>query len=661
MMKSVGKLALKTLTSNNPLLKNEEVHKIVGECAFEYGFFAGHEDSRLNLDVFSDIYVTYAHRSIEEFFGSFGFIQGLCEGKSVADILGPNCKEPIFMTNTLVLKFCLWFLLNDTFVLAKKGDCYDKLTSYVAERIDLKRFHPNFVSGQYPAISITEALVMKNVVELRFFRKVLEKSKRIRSLSLTSITSGNYIDYMLESLSPHVRDNIREITIGDYLPYEKADRDALSILIGDCSYEDLHSYLYIMLNKYKLSKRKPQVYFSAELSHASQYDITNMIPNYVKELRLGAVKGTSKLIAAGEFPSSPTLTHLTLDAFQIDRSVSLALKKAVQSGKLPKLKSVYLLNCEMCDSNWPKLSEFCFQDKGLPLFASRGHIETEKKKQLKLFTALKLVYMRPGHVKDLIAVLREGLLSDLRELYISFNLYIERDQSLDTALDRNMSDYFLCQFDPDHTPLLEKLTLERLVKSADQLRPLSLKLTGLKSLHYLDITESSGVTGSLSALFAHRFPTLHSLVLRDCGLNSEDLRSLAHSNAKSKLPKLKHLYISRNKNVVISKDLFSHSVKWNQLLTLATDDVNVLNVGLGLRSLTRLEIPTNNSPITITRSWENLQEIEVVEFYSNDNILSDIADGVEKGLFPNLKIVSCLSLSSPATCFRLWRADITIR
>ena len=80
-MKSVGILALKTLLLNNPLLQKSEVLEIVGDFAFEYGFFAGHEDFRLCTDPTADICVTYPHRSLEEFFGSFGFLQGLDNGK----------------------------------------------------------------------------------------------------------------------------------------------------------------------------------------------------------------------------------------------------------------------------------------------------------------------------------------------------------------------------------------------------------------------------------------------------------------------------------------------------------------------------------------------------------------------------------------------------
>ena len=687
MMKAVGRLALKTLSSDNPLLQRKQVHEIVGVYAFEYGFFAGHEDFRLSQDVFSDIYVTYTHRSIEEFFGSFGFTQSLLDGKSVEDILGPNCIEPIFMMNPLVLKFCLWFLSDSAADLAQK----DKLASYVAERIDLERFNPGFVVGQYPAISIVGALNRNDELEFRFFREVLKKLKCVRFLSLSSTFTGmtpeKCIDYMLGSVSRAVLRNLAEITIGDYLRHEKDDRNVLSISINHSKYENALTYLDVMLNKYNLGSRDPHVNLKIEHFVAGKHDITMIIPKHVKELQISAVgKGTSTLIAADRFPPHPILTHLTLGGFHIDSSVSLALKKAIQDGRLPRFKSVKLQGCKIGDCIWPKLPELCFQAKSLqgksrmpPLMlnllglsaanvnaAPQDNIEPEIKKQLKRFTVLKLFEMDPSHVSDLTVVLRQGQLSSLRELYISFSEHKRRlslNTAHDVALDRTMSDTFVRDFHNTHTPFLETLTLKRFITSANQLKTLSPKLARLK-LHYLDITESTGVTGSLSALLANPFPILRSLVLRQCEMNSMDLGSLARANIQDKLPVLRHLYISLNENVVISQ-LFSHSVKWNKLLTLASDDTNVFNVGLDkLRSLQELKIPTSNSSTNITRSWPSLQEIDVVEpssCRSGDKVLSDIADGVEKGFFPNLKTVWCLNTSSSATCFKFCRAQITVR
>ena len=145
-MKSVGKLALQTLITNNPLLQKNEVLRIAGKFAFEYGFFAGHEDFKLCTDPTADISVTYSHRSLEEFFGSFGFLQALNDGKSVDEILGSDCEKPIFMVNPLVLKFCSWFLSRE--YLESSKQIHDTLTSYVAKRIDCYTLDTLGIQGQ---------------------------------------------------------------------------------------------------------------------------------------------------------------------------------------------------------------------------------------------------------------------------------------------------------------------------------------------------------------------------------------------------------------------------------------------------------------------------------------------------------------------------------
>ena len=206
-MKSVGKLALQTLITNNPLLQRSEVDGIVGANAFEYGFFTGHEDFRLSADPTADIYVTYAHRSLEEFFGSFGFIQAL-EGKSVDDILGSDCEKPIFMVNPLVLNFCLWFLSRE--YLEKSSEIYDKLTSYVAKRIDRYTLDTKVITELFPAIDIWNPRP-ENILVLKFFKDVFKKCADIRILHLRILN----VKTILGRLSPNIFYKLRVLTITD--------------------------------------------------------------------------------------------------------------------------------------------------------------------------------------------------------------------------------------------------------------------------------------------------------------------------------------------------------------------------------------------------------------------------------------------------------------
>ena len=179
-MKSVGQLALQTLMSNNPLLQRSEVLRVVGEFAFDYGLFAGHEDIRLCGDPTSDLYVTYPHRSLEEFFGSFGFLQALNDGKSVDDILGSYCEKPIFMVNPLVFRFILWFLSNSDFDFLQRNECYDKLTSYVAERIDSKVLDPDEIRRRYYAIDMLRGAQLDYSSNRQFFHDTPNKCKHVR-------------------------------------------------------------------------------------------------------------------------------------------------------------------------------------------------------------------------------------------------------------------------------------------------------------------------------------------------------------------------------------------------------------------------------------------------------------------------------------------------
>ena len=69
----IGKLAWETLKSGNPFLLRSQVISELGEDAFQYGLLIGHEDFRLIGEETADILVTFAHRTIQQFFAAFFF------------------------------------------------------------------------------------------------------------------------------------------------------------------------------------------------------------------------------------------------------------------------------------------------------------------------------------------------------------------------------------------------------------------------------------------------------------------------------------------------------------------------------------------------------------------------------------------------------------
>ena len=66
----------------------------------------------------------------------------------------------------------------------------------------------------------------------------------------------------------------------------------------------------------------------------------------------------------------------------------------------------------------------------------------------------------------------------------------------------------------------------------------------VQKLRKLDVSRSSGITGNLSLLLRQSFPSLNSLILSNCGLNSQDLCSMAQASVEGRLPSLNSLILS---------------------------------------------------------------------------------------------------------------------
>ena len=153
-LEKIGELALKTLLSGEPLMQRREIFEKVGNDAFNYGLLIGHEDCFLLLkDITADIFVTFPHRSIQEFLGAFFFIRMLSKGESVESLLGVHCSKPIFTVNPLFLHFCLWLARSSPyFQVIDSPTAYKKLRAFVLSRINFEQLHLANTSALYPAL-----------------------------------------------------------------------------------------------------------------------------------------------------------------------------------------------------------------------------------------------------------------------------------------------------------------------------------------------------------------------------------------------------------------------------------------------------------------------------------------------------------------------------
>ena len=214
-------------------------------------------------------------------------------------------------------------------------------------------------------------------------------------------------------------------------------------------------------------------------------------------------------------------------------------------------------------------------------------------------------------------------------------------------------------------PALTQLSFHNVVRSQFDLYALSTvpkelqktQGTVLMKLHKLDISHSSGISGKLSILLCHKFPTLHALILSDCGLNSEDLHNLAKANGKGRLPKLIHLDISQNTFGNDLKKLFEYrcqddiefKCQWESLLILNVNKNSVecfndlsSRVKLGcLASLRELKILIDiNRSYQNDAKWPSLEDLHLrsESGRANDKILFSIVEKLVKGnSFPSLQ------------------------
>ena len=554
-MKSVGKLALQTLITKNPLLQKSEVLSIAGEFAFEYGFFAGHEDFRLCTDPVADVYVTYAHRSIEEFFGSFGFIQALNDGKSVDDILGSDCEKPIFMVNPLILSFCLWLLSTKHFDFSKQ--IYDKLASYVAKRIDCYTLDTQAVGRLFPAININNPYPENNRLTLKFFKDVFQKCVGISVLHvdqspmvLLSSVKSTRIYPILGRLSPNILDKVTILSIDERLaPDFNIDSSVFNILMRTQITTDTHEALKVLLTKYNLLKRNPHVYLTVNDTTSSRADMMTLMTKDIKQLRLFTSVSGCTLFASGELPYCPLFTCFIAWHFCIDDSVPSAFMKAVKAGKFPHLRRIELNKCRINDCEWPDVPEFSMEmgkERQTGKIISQlskltldycSDINLLISKRLEKLAVVKARNATHHNLLQLNDIVRDDKLPNLSTLHVN------------TSTDKQRTNVgrFLNEFDPDHSENVEKLSLQGFIISSQELKLFCQKLPYWQ-LRELNMSETQGMTGNLSLLFTHSLPRLFTFTLKSCDLNSEDTQSLAQAKSDGKLPELRCLDISENPN-----------------------------------------------------------------------------------------------------------------
>ncbi len=603
-LKRVGKLAWETLISGNPLMRRGKVIKEVGENAFDLGLLIGHGDLRMVRDVTADILVTWPHKTIQEFCGAFYFVMALSEDSSLKSLICGSERPPC-LTNSVFLRFCLWFLYSgQQYVSLQIQTAADKLSKYVAKNTLLVHLTVADIMGLCPALDFNDAL------HVDFFGDVLRKGSLVETLVLAPEDPMELVQRAVKARS------VKTITISREYQSVRIPRNSSTDEVSLVVMESTRHVLARLREALHGTERKVRLFL---LNCQSSLGGLCLSDSGWKNLHLELNR---KECSDLEVTRWPHLKHLAFQNLQVGVSVGAALSSAKQQGLLPSLTHFSLV---FCSGFQGALSKF-----------SSG-------KWLKL-THLKVDFcdMAPNDMRFLVSSLdrsnRKCPFPDLRSLSL---------HALCFALDgADIS----AQTVADCIKSLESV----LVSFGQQRAPVILSALNLVILTELDLSNTSGLSGQLDQLLSAEFPHLNTLTLWSCDLQECDLQGLAQASLQGKLPILVHLSVSYNETLVEHLGaLFSFSNTWSQLRSLGVAQESLEDFGLilgekrgqgYLASLQKLHISDIQLDCLsngLDDPWEELREIHVTQSQQPEKYfqpLSVVTRMVEGGFLPGLRV-----------------------
>ena len=669
----VGKLAWETLLSGDPFFKRSRVKREVGKDAFDYGFLIGNED--LIGDVRADILITFAHRSIHEFFGAFFFVLQLIEGSDIGSIL-QKADDSIVMKNPLFLHFSFWFLSEkceaEYFFLSERGKARETLHSFIYSRIH--GVLGTEFTKMFPAIDFGSALQTNDNVNLEHFEQILKRFNKIKYLV---VGADNSVEWILNHILPTCH-ALKVVTESEFheslhcvLPIcEAVNGNKVNILLSEKAYRA--GILTCLLKKAVHWDRHPVVYLF--LTQGESVDLSQILHQEMHQLHLvGIAPARTKVIASGELASATFLTHLSMiGGIIIRKNVMVVINNAVKEGNLPLLQGLrfagadirnglkdlfkeetILLNLTHLDvsscKNYLRAFDSACKNGLLPKLTSlaisddKCFLKPEGKDCSWVnFTSLSVKDMTGWSFRQLSKAISQIRLIHLTKLCLS----VKQNEKCD-----------LRKIYPETFPMLEHLSVQRCIGSKEALEYLSFLLSNW-SLQTLDISHSRGIQGNLSVLMRQHFTSLENLILHDCELIEQDLFSLNRANKKGRLSKLENLDLSQNSHLIQSFGAVSS--RWSSLKRLRIDHIppkqfsterngfDMLRPLLDqdcIPLIEELRITASDCFPERTGRWKHLKRLQVVEL-TNPKLMSMffcLIESVQVGDLPSLQKVCLLT------------------
>ena len=547
------------------MVSKEKVIEEVGNEVFEWGLLIGDEDADRLTDETKHILVTFAHQSIQEFFGAFYFILSLSEGEEIVSLLGGDCKNPVFLMNPLFLEFCLWLMhaTELTSFLWEGEVLRELLITYLVRKIDNVDLDLKDRCIFLPALHISDLKHDRNPMALGLMKDVLSQCSKMEWLSIDTYSLP--VDELLSAVNPGAQIHTLQLFMNSKRHYVKCQQPE----------GELHILLYYLPNPLEMlrvalkycyrAQRRPCI--DIDMAGDSHLELSELLQ--IKDIRQLHVGCRMKHVSCNQdIPYCPSLRQLSLEHLRDGDDVLSALRNAIQRGHLPNLKYLnfygssfktegilpYLFGSrtpalEHLDLSYVRLNkmdlEFINELRNLRVLClSTGpFVQKETVKFLfqnpdaNVWATLSVlrVFLIDSRLKFLerfVRVVNENKLPNLKELSLSFvkdNLAI-----------------FLLKLQAEKLPSLKRLSLKGFIYSGEDVHNLVQKLVKW-DLEDLCIFGGMGISGHLSVLFSHCLPSLTDLRLCCCELNSDDMRCLIEARMQGRLPKLKHVDVAHNR------------------------------------------------------------------------------------------------------------------
>ena len=584
-LKSLGKLALDTLLSANPLLKRSEIIEQVGEEVFEYGLLIGEDSFTLTRDMTVDILVTFPHRSLQEFLGAYFLIVSLDE---VGLLYRSNIYYKIF-SNSLFLQFCFWFLeKSDEISLSseQKQRASKLLSSYVVGQVDSVKIDLNEIVKIFQTLKIHgNDFVLDMLVE------ILKDCRKMKHLKIDSGSMARKIMSFLEPVfkslkSLEISTNDKETGVNELIATDEvnvndihvfltvrnvcSDFEILNQIFDNCVNSNKKLFLHIDYKPkhLKLTKMLHKTVKGLDLEGHNPTVSHNGSQEFVNLTRLALSRLAIKDVQLNRFPQ---LTHVSLSKCYTEnencllslllRSECLNLKHLDLSDLSDMSKAVEFLgnvNEDLHASNVPNLESLALSLESFPV-AVFDKMTQRKWRQLRRF---KLQDIDENIYNVFVTALNDKKFVNLVELCLYF---------------KTLKAVNIDVLDLDRLPCLRYLTLHKIITSAGQIKRFGKNVAEHK-LKKLDIIHYPGLRGELLRLLTPEFQSLRSLSLSHCQLNSSDLKSLNEANMSGRLPRLRHVDLSHNDLRESLSILLAHPFPLLNTLILIRCSLNVDNM-----------------------------------------------------------------------------------